>query len=186
MSNPSHSPRRGFSFVEILMAVVVVTIMGIPVMWLLSSSRAETSRAINYLRALEIGHETIEWVQNLSVRSPDFGSFPQNESRSLSGSSPGEMVTYDLGQNPKWQARMAKSLSYPKQYYPPYFFREIQIEDAVSPLDKNANSTHASFLKRVVVTVSWNEGKVPLKIDRPDRMRKIVLTTLILDDSRGY
>ena len=168
------------------MAVVVVTVMGVPIMWLLSSSRAETSRAINYLRALEIGYETIEWAQTLSVHSPDFESFSQSESRSLSGGSLGEMVTYKVGQNPKWQAMMAKNLSYPEQYYPPYFFREIQIEDAGSPQDKNANNTHASFLKRVVVTVSWNEGKVPLKIDRPDRMRKIVLTTLILDDSRGY
>jgi hypothetical protein len=186
MNNPRHFPGRGFSFVEILMAVVAVTVMGVPIMWLLSSSRVETSRAINYLRALEIGYETIEWIQTLSVHSPDFGTFPQSESRSLSGGSLGEMVAYDVGQNPKWQAMMAKTISYPEQYYPPYFYREIQIEDAVSLQEKNANNTHASFLKRVVVTVSWNEGKVPVKIDRPERMRKIVLATLILDDSRGY
>jgi hypothetical protein len=177
---------RGFSLVEIIMAVVAVTVMGVPIMWLLSSTRVETSRAINYLRALEIGYESIEWVQALAVDSPDFGTFSQDESRSLSGAKLGELVAYDVGQNPKWQAMMAKSLSYPEQYYSPYFFREIKIEDAVSPQEKTPKYSHAPFLKRVVVTVSWNEGKVPAKIDRPDRMRKIVLATLIFDDSQGY
>lgn len=171
---------EGFSFAEVLVTVFAVSVMSIPITLLLSSSRADTSKAINYLRALEIGYETIEWVQTLPFHSSSFKEFTAKESRSLNDQGTGGMVFYNTGDNPKWNSALTKKITYPEQYKIPYFFREIKIDDVAPSLE------YGVYLKQVTVTVWWNEAQIPQKLDKPERMRKITLSTLLLDNSRGY
>ncbi len=57
--------RRGFSFIEIIVATGVSLVFFGGLIYFASTTRAETSKAVNYLRALQIAQETIELVQSM-------------------------------------------------------------------------------------------------------------------------
>ncbi len=173
--------RAGFSFVEILTGVLVFAGLSLPIIWVMTSTRTDTSKAINYLRALELAQETLEWIYLTPVDS-EFekkvsslnGSLLKNEG---GGYTPSPV---DVSKNPFYSGRLLNSLSYPVQYSNAYFLRTVD----VSPVTTGPN---AKRLKRVTVSIRWNEGKVPANLEvagsqaEGARMRKVVLSVLVMD-----
>jgi len=174
--------RSGIGFVEIIIAVLVVTASAIPVIYMVTSSRTDTTRAINYLRAMELANEVIEWASVARFSQLDSGSF---------SAFTGSLVEYDSGnlrpvkvavsstENPVWKNDnlMADSLDYSEQYGNAYFFREVRIEDV------NESYIKPELLKKMVVTVKWSEAKTPANLNlAEDRSRQVELSVLILND----
>lgn len=170
--------RGGFGFVEIAVAAVVIGVCAIPILWLVSSSRVETSKAINYLRAMELANETIEWATIIPFQDKagnDLARLANGYSESLFNN---RLIR--VGNNPAWtQVPLANDVAYSDQYDSAYFFREIRITDV-------PEMSLRGFLKKITVTISWNEGKTPANPSAtpPDRMRKITLSTLIFNDRK--
>ncbi|NLI75414.1 MAG: hypothetical protein GX442_03085 [Candidatus Riflebacteria bacterium] len=178
--------RRGLSFPEIMVAVVVISLCVVPLLWVLNSSRTDTSKAINYLRAVELANEAIEWA---SVAPLYRKGYTNDTVRQIGGSlvtavgsgfSPAP-IDVTPSANGDWQAEglLAPSLTYSEQYNSAFFFRTIDVQDVTGGIRQG-------FLRRVTVTVEWAEGKKPQHLDQPggERNKKIVLTTLILDDKQ--
>lgn len=169
-------------FVEIIIAVLVVTASAIPVIYMVTSSRTDTTRAINYLRAMELANEVIEWasVANFSkLDAGDFSAFTGSLVADESGSLKPVSVAVSAPENPIWKndSLMADSLNYSEQYGNAYFFREVKIENVTESYIKSG------LLKKMVVTVKWSEGKTPANFNvGDDRSRQVELSVLILND----
>ncbi|MGM0598482.1 MAG: type IV pilus modification PilV family protein, partial [Candidatus Rifleibacteriota bacterium] len=54
----------GFGFVEVLIAILIISACAVPIIYMVTSARGDTTRAINYLRAVELANEAIEWVSS--------------------------------------------------------------------------------------------------------------------------
>lgn len=176
--------RNGFGFVEIIVATLIAAVCSIPIIMMVSSSRSETSKAINYLRAMELANEALEWAM--------IATDTENLNTNLSGC--GGSLIVDVGGgtlgpagvdavgsvNPKWEADgiIARNIGYSGQYNTAYFLRSI----SVVPIDSGIG---AGYLSEVRVEVKWNEGRAPTNLMDPagDRMRKITLTTLVTHDN---
>jgi hypothetical protein len=174
-NRPRH-PFSGFGMVEIIIAILVGAVCAIPIIWMVSSSRTETSKAINYLRAMELGNEIIDLAQVVPFK--DLEGFAGGYRGVLAGSG---LPVKQLNAGDPWAPFVAdQSLPYPEQYEGAYFFREITVEPVTT-------SDYGRFLKMVRVSVEWNEAKIPpLPSDNTggnQRMRKIVLETLVFDDN---
>jgi len=163
----SNRRRSGLGLVEIIVAVVVIAVGLIPLMWLTTATRTDTSKAINYLRALELANEGIEWAQAVPFdrlgelpRGPNFGSLYQG--------------VIQVSPQSKFQGTLANSIPYPGQYDAGFFFRSLEVRD----VDQESRG----FLKRVTVTVGWNEAKAPEFHHDPERMRAVELSCLLFDD----
>ena len=170
--------RNGFGFVEIAVACVVIGVCAVPILWLVSSSRVETSKAINYLRAMELANETIEWASVIPFQSKDGKNLAVLANGYTESLFNNRLIR--VGDNPAWaQVPLANDVMYSDQYDAAYFFREIRITDV-------PEMSLRGFLKKVTVTISWNEGKIPANpsASPPDRMRKITLSTLIFNDRK--
>ncbi|MBF0502143.1 MAG: hypothetical protein HQM09_18530 [Candidatus Riflebacteria bacterium] len=171
---------RGFGFVEVVMAAVVMAGCAVPILWLMSSARMETSKAINYLRAVEMANETIEWAsvipfEDLSGNNKDLSGLEGAYSDSIF-----DNKLLHTGSNPAWtQVPLANDLTYSDQYDNAFFFREIKIDDPPQPNFKG-------FVKKITVTISWNEGHPPQisNSNSPPRMRKIELSCLLFNDHK--
>ncbi|MBF0409839.1 MAG: hypothetical protein HQM10_21030 [Candidatus Riflebacteria bacterium] len=167
-----------FSFVELVAAAMIIGVCSVPILWLTTSARTETSKAINYLRAIELGNESLEWAQIIpfeDLNSNNLDRLSSGYSESLYGNR-----LIKSGSNAQWlQVPLANDLTYSEQYESAFFFREIKVENV--PEEKYKN-----LLKKVTVTISWNEGKIPANPSSspPDRMRRIVLTTLVINDRK--
>ncbi len=171
--------RNGFSFVEIIVALSISVVFFGGLIWFASTTRVETSKAGNYLRALQIAQETIELIQ----------SMPQSEltpakiqmfDGSMVDPATRNSVKIPVHSGSAWQPATKR---YPEQYNNAWFYRKVRLEQV--------NSGGGSrFLRKVSVDVFWNEGKTPERIDsigaEPDRMRKLSLATLLFDESEFY
>lgn len=167
--------RKAFSFVEIIVALTISIIFFAGVIYFASTTRVQTSKAVNYLRALQIAQETIELIQSM----PSSGLSPaklQVFEGSLIDPATGRSVKIPMHSGSSWQPGIK---TYPEQYDNAYFYRKVKIEPAGS-----------RFLRKVSVDVYWNEAKKPDRIDaigsEPDRMRKLSLATIIFDESEHY
>ena len=168
--------RRGFSFAEIIVAIMVVTMLAVPLFYLVTSTRTDTSKAINYLRAMELANEIIEWANVI----------PFNKIMTLENA--GGTLVEDLGgtmssvkipvQNNGMWSNLATELQYSNQYPVAFFYRTIDVSSITE------NVPWRDYVAKVTVTVSWNEGKKPDVLDSPDRMRKITLYSLVFNDRR--
>jgi hypothetical protein len=181
----NHNVRRprattaGLGFVEIVVAIVVAAVAMIPIFYSVTSSRSGAAKAINYLRAIELANECIEWVAVIP-----FAELTPSKVSSLDGSlyvgtggSPAGMVLAGPPAHPKWRAsgQFADSLTYGSQYDRAFFWRAVKVEDV--------NTFGMNRLKRVSVDIEWNEGVAPANPNnRGDRMRKITLSTLVFND----
>lgn len=182
----SRSPCRGLSFPEVVVAVFVLGVCMAPLLWVLNSSRTDTAKAINYLRAVELANEAIEWATVAPFFLP---GFTNSNVEQIQGSlvavmgSKFEPASIDVvsSSNPDWTASnlLADKLSYSEQYNSAYFYRSVKVTDITAGITKG-------YLRKVTVTVEWSEGKTPANPDQPgqDRNKKIVLNTLILDDKK--
>ncbi|HAE39000.1 MAG TPA: hypothetical protein DCG57_10235 [Candidatus Riflebacteria bacterium] len=169
---------RGMSFVEVLLAVIIASLLFSSIIWFVSSTRVATGKSTNYLRALQLAQETIDWVHAL-----EFSNLTEDKLSLLEGS----LVDSQTGHS----VVLAKSnvtgkesvLAYPDDYCKSYFYRRIVLEKLSSV------KSGSRLLKKVSVHIYWNEGQKPAQVDslsaEPDRMRQITLSTLLFDE-RGY
>lgn len=172
--------KRAFTIAEITVATAVLILMFASLMLVNTSSRAETSQSINYLRALQLAQEAIDWIN-----SAPFSEVTESRISFLEGSlvdpSSGNSIKMPVGENAK---NSIDSPQYPDDYSKCYFYRTIQIEDLKDEVP------NGRFLKKVTVGIYWNEGKVPKKIEstsnEPDRMRKLMLSTIIFNEKEYY
>lgn len=169
----------GLSFPEIVIAVFIFSIISIPIYSLLTNTRTDTSKAIHFFRAMELAQEGIEWAQITPVNN----KYKQNiESYSGSivledGSSfkPATILTTD---NKRYENQLLsnKNVQYSNQYLPAFFYRTIEVKELTG------SSIAESFLKKVVVTVYWNDGKKAKNLHTfDDREKKVVYEALIFD-----
>ncbi len=174
------SNRMGFSFVEITLAVVVACVCAVPILYLISSTRTDTSKAINYLRAMELSNEVIEWA---SI-APFTTLFPQAGSGFV-GLIEGKPEIKTIPSQ-TWPSLMQQNIthcvlhngqSFKEQYDKCFFRRDATVED-VGPLIGAA----AGKLALVTVTTGWNEGREADDTDR-NRMRQITLSGVVFNDA---
>lgn len=174
----SHGPvdgRRGISFVEIVVTITVFAVMALPIYMSMSGTQSDTVKNISYLRAMELASEAIEYVKLLPMDK----NFEKNAT-ALSGSlfldkpkSSAESIM--TGSNKYYQDILADKLSYSDQYNPSFFYRTVQVGDM-------SGTPNASLLKKVIVTVYWDDGR-PVKNleDLDSKTRKVELACLICD-----
>lgn len=172
---------QGIGLVEVLIAVLIVAVSSIPVIYMVTSSRTDTSKAINYLRAVELANEVIEWAQAVNFEDLDESKFSAFVG-SLADDSSGQIMPVPVGvappENANWSSGLAaNSLMYSEQYGIAYFYREVEFEDI--PAASNLNE---GMLKKMTVRVKWNEATVPSSLHSPDRGRQVELSVLLIND----
>ena len=128
-------PRRAFTFVEITIAVAIAVVCAIPIISMISSTRADSSKAINYLRGLELANEAVEWASLTPADKLD------NFRSSYSDEWANQIHTVT---DPRWQAVIAPTLGYciphtiqgqtsqtnlQEQYDKAYYRRDITMQD---------------------------------------------------------
>lgn len=171
--------RKGFTITEIIVATAIFVVLFSSIAWMSTSSRAESSKSINYLRALELAQEGVDWVN-----STPFSEVTEANVAILQGSlvdpSNGESIKMPVGDNAK---NSVANTNYPQDYSRCYFYRTVKIEDLNSV-------PNGRFLKKITIGIYWNEGKTPKKLEatsgEPDRMRKLYMSTIIFDDKAYY
>ncbi len=165
--------RGGFSFVEVLIASVVGAAFFGSILWFVFSTRVETDKSANYFRALQIAQETLEWAQATPI-----ALLNDRQMALLQGS----LVDSQTGKSSTILPGV--KISYPDQYRPAYFFRKIHLEEV------KGKGARGRFLREIRVEVFWNEGRMPERIEPvgadPDRMKKLTLATLVLDEAECY
>lgn len=174
------SGKKGFSFVEIIIALFVSIIFLGGLIYFASTTRVETSKAGNYLRALQIAQETIELIQSVPVKELSQSKIQLFEG-SLVDPDSRKSVQLPFHADSVWQPQ---TKTYPEQYTNAWFYRKIKLE----PVENSFPNSR--FMQKIVVEVYWNEGKAPDKIesigDEPDRMRKLALATIVFDEGEVY
>ncbi len=170
----------GFSFIEIVVAAGVSFIFFGGLIFFATSTRTQTSKAVNYLRALQIAQETIELVQSVPLEKVAGGGVQIFEG-SLVNPATGGSVKIPFHNSSAWQPH---TKTYPEQYNNAWFYRKVRIDPVP------AGIANARFLRKITVDVYWNESKKPERIDsigkEPDRMRKLSMATLLFDESETY
>ncbi len=174
------TPQRGFSLVEVVVAFAISLVCFGGLIYFATSTRTETSKAENYLRALQIAQETIELIQSTPAEELTPAKLQMFEG-SLVNPASGKSVTLPVHPSAAWQPT---DKTYPDQYTKAYFYRKIKLKPVESGIP------NSRFLKQVTVEVFWNEGKTPDKIEAiggdPDRMRKLSLPAVIFDEREPY
>ena len=171
--------KKGYSLAEVVIATVIFAGIFTGLILLTTSSRTETSKSINYLRALQLAQEAIE-----IINSSPFEKVTDSNLSFLSGSlidpATNKSVKILAGNNAK---NTISEFNYPDDYTKCYYYRTIKIND-LSSIPNNR------FLKKITVGVYWNEGKIPNKLEstsgEPDRMRKLELSTIVFDEKAYY
>ena len=169
-------------FVEIMIALLIVAACAVPIVYMVTSSRTDTSKAIHYLRAVELANEVLEWasVADFSqLNEANFAAF----CGSLAEESAGGLVPAKLAvvspENPVWKTDklMVDELSYSEQYNNGFFYREVKIADVTD------SYLQTNLLKKVTVTVKWSEAHRPANINLPDdRNRQVEMSVLLLNE----
>lgn len=166
--------QSGFTFLEILVAAAVMAATLGAFLGLMRETTGDTGKAIFYLRALELGQETIDWAVSGPL-DPARRKALEGMSGSLVDAGTGKGVAVSLGANRDWPAA-PRELTYPDSYIQAYFYRAVNVQAVPG----------RSNLYEVTVEIAWNEGVPPDAIESPggtpDRMRKIVLSTLAYDE----
>jgi len=171
---------HAFSFVEIIVAFAVSAVIFGGLIFFATTTRKETSKAENYLRALQIAQETIELAQSTPIEELTQSKMQIFEG-SLVNPQTGKSVSLPFNTASAWKP---KNGMYPEQYNKAYYYRKVKIEPVES------SHPNARFMRKVIVEIFWNEGKIPEKIDSigndPDRMRKLSLAALVFDEREYY
>ena len=177
--------KKALSLVEIIIALVIAVFAGIPILIMVSSSRKETATSINYLRAMELANEAIEWVNVTKFEDLDNLNNILEESIVQETDSelvPGQIIATDT-EYKRWKGSnlLSKNLQYSEQYVNAYFYRTIEVTNIKGD---DINNVKDNLLKKVTVTVKWSEGKkiTNLNDDSSDRRHKIQLSVLVIND----
>lgn len=193
--------RKGITFAEIMVTILIVSIAAIPIYFVTVNTRKDTTSAINYLRAVELANEVLDWAQ--VCKFEDLDKIPEAYGGYIVDAGGESCITVPLGvpTNQKWQSDklMIDKLTYPKQYMNHCFYREIEIESL--PNRENGDNISSenelslsgvdyikdNMLKRIRVTVYWFEKTRPTnlsKLDSKDKSKgvNIVMQSLIIND----
>ena len=171
--------KKALGLIEIVIAVVIVVGAGIPILKMVSTSRTETSSSVNYLRALELADEALEWasITNFNDLETKMSSLCGTIVNDNGGGEPinAKPVEYD---NWKGSDIFESDLKYSDQYSTAFFYRIIDVEPITS------SSIEDKMLKKVTVTIKWCEGHRPSNIntDSSDRNRQVQLSILVIND----
>jgi Tfp pilus assembly protein PilV len=177
---------NGFGFVEVLIAILIVAACAVPVIYMVTSARSDTSRAINYLRAVELANEAIEWVSSArysDVNSTTLAALSETLANDTSGSVKPVEIAVKEPANGVWQSDnfTADELKYSEQYNNAFFYRKMEVETV------EASYLDSGLLKKVTVTVKWSEGERPSNLNVSDnRNRQVQMSVLILNDENLY
>lgn len=168
--------RTAFTFAEIIVAILVVTVLAVPLFYLVTSTRTDTSKAINYLRAMELANEVIEWANvipfaEISKLAQMGGSLVEDVGGTL------KSVPVPLKANSMWSG-LATQIQYSDQYPTAFFYRSITVASITH------NVPWRDYVAQITVTVAWNEGKKPDNVNDQERMRKITLYALVFNDRK--
>jgi len=175
--------RQGISFVEVLVAVLIVAACAVPVVYMVTSSRTDTSKAINYLRAVELANEVIEWAQAVKFEDLESVGFSTYVG-TLADDSTGSITPMPVGaaapENPNWVSGnfASNDLKYSEQYGNAFFYREVEFEDVTG-----VGYLNDGMMKKMTVRVKWNEGSLPASLYNPERDRQVELSVLLLNDA---
>ena len=177
--------KKALSLVEIIIAFAIVVCSGIPVLMMVSSSRKDTATSINYLRAMELANEAIEWVNVTKFEDLDNLNDLLDKSIVESYKSdliPGRIATCETEYD-KWKKSdlLTQDLHYSEEYVKAYFYRTIEVKSIEAD---DQNNLRNNLLKKVTVTVKWNEGKEVSNIyeDLNERDHKVQLSVLVIND----
>ncbi len=176
--------KQAMSLVEIVVALMVAVAAAIPILQMMTKSNTETTSSINYLRAVELANETIEWASIASF------SAVINQEKGLSslsgpiindggsGFTPESVAVNPTIENENWNDPniFKTELKYSDQYIPAFFYRVVNVE----PLDDFGGD----MLAKVTVTIKWCENSRPtnLNIDSDERNRQVELSVLVIND----
>ena len=177
----SFAATGAFTFTEVIIAIFVAAVLSLPIIYMVVSSRTDTARAISYLRAVELAHEVIEWVNVTPLNDETIMQLKEMEgSMTIAAGGAAQPRVFEMAPSARWEPVM-DNLSYDNEYVHSWFYRKIDIERVSQPgLD------YDSYLFNVTVTILWNEGIAPDQPDFEDRERMVVVSTLALDETRGY
>ena len=173
----------GFGFVEVLIAILIVAACAVPVIYMVTSARGDTTRAINYLRAVELANEAIEWVSSArysQINSTTLAALSETLANDTSGTVEPAEIAVNAPANTAWQSDdfAAEELKYSEQYNNAFFYREMEVETV------DGSYLGSDLLKKVTVTVKWSEGKRPSNLNVSDnRNRQVQMSVLVLNDS---
>ncbi len=184
MKKPFFKNKRAIGLIEIVIAVIIVVGAGIPILKMVTSSRTETSSSVNYLRAVELADEVLEWASASKFSEVDklanlSGSIIDDSTSSLSTIK----INSTNAENVLWSGSeiFSNDLKYSEQYTPAFFYREIEVE----PVEGSYFAEN--LIKRVTVTVMWSEGYKPSNLNIPsDRNRQVMLSMLVINDENLY
>jgi hypothetical protein len=165
------SRRHAFGFAEIMIAVLVCTVAAYPIITMVTATRTETTKAINYLRALELANEIIDLANVVPFHL--LQSFAGVYSKSL------KPLPIREPQGDFVVQFQPTQIEYSPDYGKCFYYRDITIESV-------PGVEHGRFLQKLRVSVEWNEGKPPQNEEDNtgpnQRMRKVVLETLLFND----
>lgn len=172
--------RKGLGLIEVVIALVIVVGAGIPILKMVIGSRTETSSSVNYLRAVELADEALEWASVSKFKDVDK---LKNLSGSIIEDNGSTMTTAKINTKEAGYASWKNSevfqseLSYSTQYTTAFFYREIEVEPVTGSYFSD------NLLKKVTVTVKWCEGYRPSNLNVPsDRNRQVQLSLLVIND----
>ena len=177
--------KKALSLIEVLIAFTIAVLCGIPILMMVSNSKKDTATSINYLRAMELANEAIEWVN--VTKFEDLDNLSNILDKSIVESYNSELIPVQIGtaeaENKNWKDSnlFERNLSYSQDYVNACFYRTIDVKDVMAD-DKN--NVANNLLKKVTVTVKWSEGKTisDLNADSDDRRHKIQLSVLVIND----
>ncbi|MFZ2957193.1 MAG: hypothetical protein WA705_09905 [Candidatus Ozemobacteraceae bacterium] len=165
----------GTTFIEIISAMVFLAIFLGGIFGFLREINVGTGQASAYLRAFELAQEAMTWVGTTPLDAERRKAL-KGMAGSVHEPQPGRGAAVAIGNHKSFPVTPGE-ISYPEAYDPYYFYRTIDIEPVPG---KNG-------LFEITVTVSWNEGTPPSVIEpvsgsQPERMKKIVLSTLAAEE----
>ncbi|PKL49019.1 MAG: hypothetical protein CVV42_07570 [Candidatus Riflebacteria bacterium HGW-Riflebacteria-2] len=169
--------RAGFSFAEIVVAIAVFAMLAIPLYQSLHGVQTDTRKSINYFRAMELADEAIEYVRLLPV-DHEFKQKAEGFSGSMlieQSDDSFSAAKIAVGDNPRYRDFLVSDIQYSEQYNPACFYRTVEVADL-------SGASYAGLLKKVVVTVYWDNASARNNLhDLSRKTNKVVLATLITD-----
>ena len=174
--------KQAFGLVEVIIALLVIVCAGIPILKMVFQTQTETSSSVNYLRAMELADEVIEWANASKFKDVD-------KLAGLSGSmvdssdSGHQMIKVNTAgaSNENWKDSgfFDNNIKYSDKYCSAFYYRDIKVE----PVTSSSNNFESNLLKKVTVTIKWSEGRMPSNINLDsERNRQIQLSVLVIND----
>lgn len=198
--------KRALGLLEIVIAVAIVVATGFPILRMLTKSRTDTASSINYLRAVELADEALEWASAANLFDKDENGENSPSELNLIGLSgpimeydgstikPSKICTTKIEYNRWKNSQIFKTdLSYSPQYANAFFYRDIKIQSLnkndrsgkTDPSYSNLITFEKDMVKMVTVSVYWCEGFTPSNfndISNESRAKKIELSLLVIND----